>query len=165
MVCPIKMKIPRVEGSIDCMAFLLGQMGEPVSQSGFIDPELLGELGGAAGPEACTYEVIEGDQAACGFFTDIGLNGGRLAADMATFDVDELVGEGAAALGLQLARSHPDLRPVGGAENALRQPVGPDEVDVEEGAQGPPGMPHAREDTCGHMRLAIRSGFGQRRGR
>ncbi|MDY5601415.1 MAG: hypothetical protein SPF88_06430, partial [Schaalia hyovaginalis] len=121
MVSPIAVKIPRVEGSIDCMAFFLGQMGEPVSQSGFIDPELVGEFDGVSSPEARANEVIEGDEAACGFFTDIGLDGGRLAADMATFDVDELVGEGAAALGLQLARSHPDIRPVGGAEDAVGQ--------------------------------------------
>lgn len=62
-----------------------------------------------------------------------------------------------AALGLQLAWGHPDLRSIGGAQDAVGQAVGPDEVDVEETAQFPPGIPHAHEDTGRRERLKMLS--------
>ena len=83
-------RVPACERSVDLRALVLGEVREA---------------------------IVEGDEPSGSFYADLELDGRRLAAGVSAFDVDELVGERASPFGLELARSHPDVGSVGGAQD------------------------------------------------
>lgn len=147
------MGVSLCQGGVDRVSFGLGEAAKAVLEGGLIHPELIGKLLRPARPQTGIDETIQRDEAPGRRISDLFLDCVGLAAAVSVLDVDELVREGTAAFGLELARGHPDAPAVGCAQDVRRECLSPDEGEVEALAEGCPGVPHAREDTRGHGHL------------
>ena len=117
--------------SIHHPALAVGAGVEPDEEHVEVDPEFVGELLGACRPDDGSDEAIEGMKRRAASMRNFGFDGWRLASSVAGFDVDELVREGTAPLGLELVQGHTDTGAVGCAEDSVGEVVGPDEGYVE----------------------------------
>lgn len=141
------------QGGVDRVSFGLGEAAKAVIEGGLVHPEFVGKLFGSARPQTGVDETVQGDEAPGRRVSNLSLDRLGLTSSVPEFDVDELVREGTAPFGLELARRHPDTPAIGSAQDGRRERLSPDEDEVQALAEGCPGVPHAREDTRGHGRL------------